>query len=79
MANLAAFSVYGRVNGDVVTATPDYPIGVVIRDTVAQILDDDTIVSGGCKVIFSGNNNTFGGDTAWILNRTPAQMVTDLT
>jgi hypothetical protein len=79
MANLAAFSVYGRVNGDVVTETPSYPIGVVVRDAVAQILADDTIVSGGCKVIFSGNNNTFGGDTAWILNRTPAQMVTDLT
>ncbi len=79
MANLAAFSVYGRIKGDAVTPTPDYPIGVVIRDTVAQILDDDSIVAGGCKVVFAGNSNTFGGDTAWILNRTPAQMVTALT
>ena len=78
MANLAAFSVYGRVNGDVVTETPSYPIGVVVRDAVAQILADDTIVSGGCKVIFSGNNNTFGGDSAWILKKTPTELASEL-
>ena len=78
MANTAVYSVYGRVNGDVVTETPSYPLGVVIRDSVAQILADNTIVSGGSRVIFSGNNNTFGGDSAWILKKTPTDLASEL-